>query len=54
MPLQSSWTPSSKRTGVIARKLGMLSLQDEWGRFWPLTALHLENNQVTQVRGGQG
>ncbi|KAF8586544.1 mitochondrial 50S ribosomal protein L3 [Ramaria rubella] len=43
----SKWTPSSTRTGVIARKRGMTTLWDEHGALFPVTVLQLDNCQVT-------
>ncbi|KDQ61039.1 hypothetical protein JAAARDRAFT_173512 [Jaapia argillacea MUCL 33604] len=41
------WTPSSLRTGVIARKRGMTAMWDDQGARHPVTVLQLENCQVT-------
>ncbi|ORY34810.1 translation protein [Naematelia encephala] len=40
------WGPYTQRTGVIARKRGMMALWDENGRRWPVTVLQLDNCQV--------
>eukprot|EP00128_Syssomonas_multiformis_P003837 Colp12_sorted_trinity150504_noHs@27707 len=48
--INTQWSPSSRRTGVIAIKKGMMTLYDNWGRQVPVTVLQLENNQVTQVK----
>jgi hypothetical protein len=49
VPLASQWTPASRRVGAIAVKLGMMTLEDEWGARFPVTVLQLQQNQVTQV-----
>ncbi|KAF9265475.1 translation protein [Marasmius fiardii PR-910] len=41
------WHPKSIRTGVIARKRGMISLWNDQGVRIPVTVLQLENCQVT-------
>ncbi|KAF9970305.1 54S ribosomal protein L9, mitochondrial [Actinomortierella ambigua] len=43
------WTPTSVRTGVIARKKGMTAMWDEWGVRIPVTVLQLEQCQVVSV-----
>ncbi|KAH9901570.1 mitochondrial 50S ribosomal protein L3 [Cubamyces lactineus] len=43
----SQWTPSSVRTGLIARKRGMTVMWDNHGVRYPVTVLQLENCQVT-------
>ncbi|OMJ12634.1 50S ribosomal protein L3-2, chloroplastic [Smittium culicis] len=43
------WTPESKRVGVIAKKVGMTFMWDEWGIRTPVTILHLEGVQVVSV-----
>ncbi|KAI9230664.1 MAG: 50S ribosomal protein L3 [Piptocephalis tieghemiana] len=37
------------RTGLLARKKGMVSLFDEWGVRHPVTVLHIDNVQVTNI-----
>lgn len=51
-PSESSttWTPTSQRTGVLARKKGMTAIYDEEGKRIPVTVLHLDNVQVTLVK----
>jgi large subunit ribosomal protein L3 len=44
------WTPESRRTGVIAIKIGMSAIWDEWGVRHPVTILKLDNVQVIQAR----
>ncbi|EGN93286.1 hypothetical protein SERLA73DRAFT_189845 [Serpula lacrymans var. lacrymans S7.3] len=41
------WSPSSLRTGLIARKRGMTAMWDDHGARFPVTVLQLENCQVT-------
>jgi len=41
------WTPTSMRTGLIARKRGMVALWDDHGVRFSVTVLQLENCQVT-------
>ncbi|KAM5534064.1 hypothetical protein V8D89_012245 [Ganoderma adspersum] len=43
----SKWTPTSIRTGLIARKRGMTVMWDTHGMRFPVTVLQLENCQVT-------
>ncbi|OBZ69203.1 50S ribosomal protein L3 [Grifola frondosa] len=43
----STWTPTSLRTGLIARKRGMTVMWDTHGARFPVTVLQLENCQVT-------
>ncbi|KAI0748607.1 mitochondrial 50S ribosomal protein L3 [Daedaleopsis nitida] len=43
----SKWTPTSVRTGLIARKRGMMVMWDNQGVRFPVTVLQLENCQVT-------
>ncbi|KAI0672979.1 mitochondrial 50S ribosomal protein L3 [Trametes maxima] len=43
----STWTPTSVRTGLIARKRGMTVMWDNNGVRFPVTVLQLENCQVT-------
>ncbi|OLY82359.1 50S ribosomal protein L3 [Smittium mucronatum] len=47
--IPGKWTPESMRTGVIAKKIGMSFIWDEWGIRTPVTVLHLEGVQVVSV-----
>lgn len=49
------FTPSSQRVGLVLKKIGMMSLWDEWGVFTPVTVLKATDNQVirTNVVGGK-
>ena len=38
---ESGWTLNSKRTGVLAKKLGMSGDWNEWGQRLPLTFLQV-------------
>jgi len=43
-------TENSKRTGVIAKKIGMMGLFDKWGVRHALTVLQIDRCQVIQVK----
>jgi len=43
-------TEKSRRTGVIAYKMGMTGIWDKFGIWHPLTVLKLDRCQVTQVK----
>lgn len=50
-PAQPS--PSSRRTGVIAVKVGMTQAWDKWSMRIPLTVLWLDNCQVSRCSSGR-
>lgn len=41
---------NSRRLGLLSYKIGMTNMWDKWGRFIPLTVLHVDRVQVTQVK----
>jgi large subunit ribosomal protein L3 len=41
---------NSFRSGVIAQKVGMTSVYDQWAQFVPLTVLHVDRCQVIGVK----
>lgn len=42
-PTPGGWTPQSKRTGVLAQKIGMLQAVTEWGEMLPCTMLQVSH-----------
>ncbi|KAJ1854575.1 hypothetical protein GGH12_003644 [Coemansia sp. RSA 1822] len=44
-----TYTPQSRRSGVIARKKGMSGMWDEWGVRVPVTVLQLDKVQVVSI-----
>lgn len=43
----TAWKPRTRRTGLIAVKVGMTQEWDEWGVRVPLTVLWVDNCQVS-------
>lgn len=48
-PPPTTWTPASRRVGVLALKAGMTADWDKWGARRALTVLKLEDVVVTGV-----
>jgi len=46
----TGWTQKSRRVGVLAQKIGMTHTWDAWMSFVPLTAFHIPDCRVTQVK----
>ncbi|RHY07424.1 hypothetical protein DYB25_000416 [Aphanomyces astaci] len=44
------WSSDSKRTGLLAVKMGSMHIYDDWGLAHPVTVLQVEECQVTQVK----
>lgn len=40
----------SKRVGIVARKMGMITEKDRWGRLYPCTVLHVPDCQVIDIK----
>lgn len=47
---KTGWTYKSRRVGLIAKKVGMKTVWNEWGVMMPVTILSVRNNHVTQVK----
>lgn len=41
---------TSRRVGLLAYKVGMISTFDKWGHMIPLTVLHVDRCQVTRIK----
>jgi len=48
--VKREWTPESKRSGLLAVKIGMMQAYDNWGLAHNCTVLQVEECQVTQVK----
>eukprot|EP00466_Bigelowiella_natans_P004523 jgi/Bigna1/58233/fgenesh1_pm.66_\ len=44
-----SWSPESRRTGVIGRKLGMMQLWDDWGVMHLVTVVEIDS-EVLRIK----
>lgn len=44
------WAHDSRRTGLIGRKAGMMSVWDKWGRMRPITVIEIQDNVVVQAK----
>ena len=51
---KQSWTPVSRRVGLIARKMGMTTIFDAGGRRVPVTVLYVDSNEVSLHVGPKG
>lgn len=45
--------PWRRRTGIIARKMGMMGIYDEWGVRHPVTVFKLDSQEVVQAKQEQ-
>lgn len=50
LPNAQGWVPESRRTGLIASKMGMMGVWDTQGKRVVCTVLRIENCQVIQVK----
>ena len=48
--VNTSQLAEGRRSGVLAMKVGMLSIFDKWGKRIPVTALQVDNCRVVQVK----
>jgi large subunit ribosomal protein L3 len=48
--VNTSQLKEGRRSGVLAMKVGMLSVFDKWGKRTPVTALQVDNCRVVQVK----
>lgn len=46
----SGWDVSKRRCGVLAKKVGMIGVFNEWGEYLPLTLLQVDGCAVSQVK----
>eukprot|EP01095_Lingulamoeba_sp_RSL-Kostka_P017067 TRINITY_DN865_c2_g1_i1.p1 TRINITY_DN865_c2_g1~~TRINITY_DN865_c2_g1_i1.p1 ORF type:complete len:459 (+),score=193.64 TRINITY_DN865_c2_g1_i1:33-1409(+) len=46
----TGWNINSKRTGVIAQKICMMTAHNEYLQTFPVTILHVDDNIVTQIK----
>ena len=47
-PAPPSWSPTSRRVGLIARKMGMTTMFSPEGERVPVTVLYVDSNQVSK------
>jgi len=48
--ITTGYKPTSRRTGVLALKVGMLTMFDHWGVALPVTVLQMEGNVVLKAK----